>query len=292
MGKKINGASPKYFKLCDPDFRRFVLKSTFLFSACVLVVSVNLVCAQTEPSNSGADYWVVTINGNGVVAPRYPGAKTFGFVGYPSLSFRRASTPKAFTAPDDNISFALYDNGMFRAGPTGKFVNSRRAADSRELAGLRDVDWTIEAGGFVELWPMPKLRTRVDLRRGMHGHQGLVADVGADYVERLDAWTLSAGPRASFGNGAFARTYFSVSPAEAIANGRITPYVATGGITSIGWTTAVSYAFSTEWQATAFAHVDHLTMAATRSPIVRVLGSQQQFTFGLKLSYSFSTVGF
>ena len=272
--------------------RSFVLNSCITLAGCALIASGASALAQTAPSVQATDPWVVTISGNAVAAPAYPGAKTFGFLGYPSLSFRRASTEQSFSAPDDNISFTLYDTGPFRAGPSGKFIGSRRAADHHELAGLRDVDWTIEAGGFLEFWPMQKLQTRLDLRHGLHGHEGVAGDLGADYVERFNAWTASIGPRASFGNGMFARTYFSVSSAEAIASGRVAPYVASGGITSLGATAALSYTFSPEWRATGYMRYDHLTGAAGKSPIVRVLGTNEQFTYGLKLSYSFSTQGF
>jgi outer membrane protein len=250
------------------------------------------VLAQSLTTIQATDPWIVTVSGNAVALSAYPGASSFSFTGYPSLSFRRASTPPTFSAPDDNISFAIYDNGVVKAGPSAKFVGSRRATDHRELTGLRDVDWTIESGAFVELWPMQKLRTRVDLRYGLHGHGGIVADLGADYVESFRNWILSAGPRASLGNGSFARTYFSVSPSEAIANGRITPYTASGGLTSLGATAALSYIFSPEWRATGYMRYDHLTGGPAKSPIIRVLGTSEQFTYGLKLSYSFSTKGF
>jgi outer membrane protein len=261
-------------------------------AACSCIASGASALAQTTSAAPDSDPWVVTLGGNAVAAPAYPGARSFGFLAYPSLSFRRASSEQSFSAPDDNISFTLYNTGTFRAGPSGKLVGSRRAADHRELAGLRDVDWAIEAGGFVEFWPMQKLRTRLELRHGLRGHEGVVGDLGADYVETFNAWTASIGPRASFGSSTYARAYFSVSPAEAAASGRVAPYGASDGITSVGATAALSYTFSPELRATGYVRHDHLTGAAGKSPIVRVLGMNEQSTYGLKLFYSFSTNGF
>lgn len=236
--------------------------------------------------------WIVTLKGNANVGPAYPGAKSFSFFGYPSLSLRRASTPATFSAPDDNFSLALYDLGWLKVGPSGKIIGERRAGDHRELTGIHDVDWAVEGGAFVEFWPMQQIRGRIDIRHGLHGHYGWVGDIGLDYVQTAGAWTFSVGPRAAFGDSSYTNRYFGVTLGEAIANTRVAPYTPTGGFTSVGATASATYAFSPQWAATGYVRYDQLVGSASRSPIVRTLGTDQQFTFGVKLAYSFATTGF
>lgn len=253
---------------------------------CVLL-PVSVPALAAEPFSFLSGEWLVTVKGNLVASPSYPGASTLSALPYPSLSVRRAGTPESFSAPDDSISFALYDAGWLKAGPAGKFIGARRASDHPGLTGLRDVDWTIEAGGFVEYWPTEKLRTRVELRYGFHGHRGLVADAGADWVERIGAWTLSGGPRLKLASDRFASSYYTVTPAEAALNGRVTPYDAKGGLVSAGLAAAVSYNWTEQWRTTLHGRWDRLTGDAGRSPIPQQLGSRNQFTFGATIAYTF-----
>ena len=243
-------------------------------------------------SAAPSDSWIVTLKANGVIGPAYPGAKSFGAIAYPSLSVRRASTPASFSAPDDKISFALFDQGSIKAGPSARFIGARKAGDHHELTGIHDVDWTMEGGAFLEVWPMQNLRARLDVRRGLHGHQGMVADVGLDFVQPYGAWTFSIGPRASLGDHSYSAAYFGVTPQDAVSNGRATAFNPSGGLTSVGATAAATYQFSPQWATTGYVRYDNLVGQAAKSPIVRVLGKEQQFTLGVKVSYSFSTIGF
>jgi len=87
-----------------------------------------------------------------------------------------ANTPVSFSAPDESPGFALYDNGFFKAGLTGRLRTPRSSAEYTELRGIRDIDWTVEAGGFAEFWTFNKLRARLELRRAFLGMNGDVAD--------------------------------------------------------------------------------------------------------------------
>jgi len=114
-----------------------------------------------------ASGWIISIGGTATARPKYEGASTFGFSGAPSLSWRRVGETRAFSAPDDGIGLALFDNKTFRVGPVGRFRAGRYSGSDAELGGLRDVPWTIEAGLFVEFWPIiDRLRTRLEVRQG------------------------------------------------------------------------------------------------------------------------------
>ena len=233
--------------------------------------------------------WIVTLKGNLRVGPSYPGADDFSFFGFPSASFRRAGTVERFSAPDDGLSLSFVDESALRVGAVGRFLGGRYLQDDRRLFGLRKIDWAVEPGVFVEYWPLEFLRARAELRHGINGHDGFVADLGLDVVQRFGRVTLSAGPRLALGDGEFTRTYFGVTPAEAALNGQVAPYRPSGGITSVGATAAVSYDWSQEWSSTAFVTYKRLVGDAADSPIVERFGSENQVGLGLTLSYSFET---
>ena len=79
------------------------------------------------------------------------------------------------------------------------------------------------------------------------------------------------------------------TPFEAALNGRVTPSRARGGVTSLG---ALTYQWSEQWTTTVYAGYDRLVGDAGDSPITRRLGSQDQFTVGARLSYSFAITPF
>lgn len=231
--------------------------------------------------------WIVTLKGNLRVGPSYPGADDFSVIGFPSLSFRRAGTPERFGAPDDGLSFSLLEESALRIGVVGRFQGGRYLKDDRRLFGLEKIDWAVEPGVFVEYWPLSFLRARAEIRHGINGHHGFVADFGLDLVQSYGALTLSVGPRLALGDSSFARTYFGVTPLEAALNGQVTPYRPSGGITSVGATAGVSYTWSEQWSTTAFVTYKRLVGDAADSPIVKRFGSENQFGFGLTASYSF-----
>ncbi|MXQ11969.1 MipA/OmpV family protein [Microvirga makkahensis] len=231
--------------------------------------------------------WIVTLKGNLRAQPTYPGADDLSFIGYPSFSLRRAGTVERFSAPDDGLSFSFLDDSTLRFGAVGRFVGGRYLEDDRRLLGLNKIKWAVEPGLFVEYWPVDFLRARAEIRHGINGHDGFVADLGLDAVQTFGAFTLSAGPRLSLGDSEFTRTYFGVTPEEAALNGQVEAYRPSGGITSVGATASASYVWSEQWTTTAFVSYRRLVGDAADSPIVRTFGSENQVGLGLTASYSF-----
>lgn len=235
--------------------------------------------------------WTVTLKGNLLTAPSYPGAKENSILFYPSAGIRRAGTPATFSTPDQGVSLALFDAGWLKAGPVAAFVGARKSRDHAALSGLNDVDWTIEGGVFVELWPMEQLRTRIELRKGFHGHHGYVADFGADWVVKQGAWTFSAGPRLTLASDDFMRRYFGVNALESVASG-LPVYKVDGGVKSYGATLAAKYDWSKNFSTTLWGRYDRLVGDAGASPVLSRDGSRNQYTLGLIAAYSFDFRGF
>jgi outer membrane protein len=149
------------------------------------------------PSASGN--WTVMVGVGGEYKPDFEGANRSIFSPVPIFSIRRAGSTEQFRGPRDSASIALIDFGDLRAGPTGKFVSSRKAANYSELNGLGDVKSAFELGGFVEYYPVDWFRARVELREGVVGHRGTVADFSGDFIVPVIQWLTSRSVRASHG---------------------------------------------------------------------------------------------
>ena len=269
-----------------------MLRRAAIIAAMALCLCHAAMSAASEPVPDRAaalaqEGWILTFSADLSLAPAYPGARTRSLQPSPGFSFRRAGEAEEFGAPDDGIDVSLFDAGWLKAGPVAKLASARDQSGNAELRGLRFVDWTLEAGAFAELWPMEKLRTRAEIRQGVNGHGALVASLGAEWVEKAGGLTFSAGPRATVGGGRYTRTFFSVTPAEAAANGRVAAYRADGGLTSLGAIAAATYTISDKWSGTLYAGYDRLAGVAARSPVTSQLGSRNQFAAGAILSRSF-----
>jgi len=234
--------------------------------------------------------WLVEIGAGPEVSPSFPGAKTYRVLPTGNVAWHRAGTPEPFASPDDGFGIGLLDLGWLQAGPVARFVAQRGLSNGNgNFVGLHNVGWTGEIGGFAQVWLWPEhLRIRSEVRQAVNGHKGLDGNLQIDLVQAFGPALFSIGPRMAFGNSTYMNAYFSVSPAEAAVNGLVTPYTASGGITSVGAFASVKYHFTPAWSATLFGGYDRLVNSAGASPIPNRLGSVNQFTAGLTLNYAFS----
>src|ERR1700736_1214584 len=192
--------------------------------------------------------WTVMVGVGGEYKPDFEGAKRSMLSPIPIFSIRRAGSVDQFRGPRDSASIALIDFGALRAGPAGKFVSSRKANNYSELNGLGDVKTTVELGGFVEYYPVDLVRTRGELRQGLGGHTGVVADLSADFiVPVIQRLILSAGPRFTWESSKATSPYFGIDAAQALASG-LPAFDAKGGAHSIGAGAQVSYRINPQWE--------------------------------------------
>jgi outer membrane protein len=241
------------------------------------------------PVPVASDEWIVTVRGTVSIAPKFEGSDRFGLFAFPGLGLRRSGEPVQFSAPDDGADFAVYRQNGLSAGPVVRFRPGRYLNDDPRLFGLHDVRWSVEPGVFVEYWATPAIRARAELRHGLRGREGFVADFGVDWVSRLGAFTAAVGPRLRLADAPYQRDYYGVSFAESALSGRFAPYRPGGGINSLGAAASLGYQWNQAWGTTVFAGYRRLMSDAADSPIVRGIGSPNQFEVGASVSYSFRT---
>ena len=219
------------------------------------------------------------------IYPSYPGSDDFD-VG-PMLDIDRARGDEVyrFEAADESFAISLIDTGGVRFGPVVNFEGARTADDVG--ANVPKVKFSLEPGGFVSFELSDNFRLRGEARKGVTGHKGWVGMAGADYVVRdRDEWLFAIGPRVTWSNGRYQDAWFGITPADAVASG-LPVYDPGGGIQAWGATASLDLQFSPRWGISSYAKYDRLVGDAADSPLVTQLGSRDQFSGGLALSYTF-----
>ena len=237
------------------------------------------------PSVSGN--WTVMVGVGGEYRPNFEGAKSSKLSPIPIFTIRRAGSVDPFRAPRDSASIALIDFGELRAGPAAKFVPGRKSFNYTELNGLGDVNAAVELGGFVEYYPVDWFRIRSEVRQGLGGHHGAVADLSADFiVPVIQRLAVSAGPRFTWESTQATSPYFGVNAVQAAASG-LPIFDAKGGAHSTGFGTQVMYRVTPQWEVHSYIEYERLLGDAAKSPLVTTRGSVNQTTVGVGASYAF-----
>jgi outer membrane protein len=185
------------------------------------------------------------------------------------------------------LSIGVFSGQGWRIGFSGDLLWKRSAKVNPALIAVPATKFGAELGGFAEFYPTSWLRGRVDLRRGVAAHDGVVADFKLDAFSTVGTWTLGVGPRMRIASADYVRTYFGTYGAMPGTGGLLQRYNA--GVHSVGALAQVTYHWSDQLKTTAYVEYKRLVGDAARYPIVRPFGSRDSFTFGLSASYSFDT---
>jgi outer membrane protein len=219
------------------------------------------------------------------LVPSYPGSDSVSVRPLVDVARARGDEPFAFEAPDESFGFSLVRAGGFAFGPAIGFEGSRKAKEVG--ADLPKVGFSVEAGAFAQYALSDSFRVRMEVRKGLSGHKGVIANLGADFVARdKDEWLFSIGPRLTIADRKYHRAYFSVAPEDSVASG-LPAYSAGGGILAAGATAGFLRQLNSRWGLYSYAKYDRLVGDAADSPIVRHHGSKNQFSGGLGLTYTF-----
>ena len=228
----------------------------------------------------------VRVGIGGQLRPDYIGSDDSTLAPLWDLDFARGTDEFGFEAPGDSFGITLISSNGFSAGPAANIESSR--TNSEAGAPIGKVPTTFEAGAFAQYQAGESIRLRGELLKGIGGHEGWVGSLGADHIWRDgDRYVFSIGPRLLFSNARYQRAYFGVSPEAALATGLPT-YRPDAGVHAVGLTSGLSYQFDSRWGMFGFARYDRLVGDAAKSPVIRQLGSRNQTSAGVGLSYTFT----
>src|SRR5262245_52261530 len=271
---------------------RYRLWSLGILLALVAGSSAGAADINAVPASSAPSGWVVTIGGDARLVPRYTGSNAFSAMPVPYFDMNRPGSPEKFHGPRDGVGFALFDNRVIAIGPVASWIWQRKQSYSSSLNGLGNVDFTGLAGGFVDYWAVPWLRTRAEVMQSFGGATGVMANLFVDAIIPVGpAITLSGGPRVRYVTSGLESPYFSITQAQSIASG-YPVYNAGSGFQAVGAGAQLKYLFNPSWATYGFAEYDKLVGPAANSPVVTGPGGgANQWTVGLGLTYSFVMTG-
>ena len=253
-------------------------------AACAAAAVAVPCVAQDNPSETDAQGDSVTRIGLGPqMYPSYPGSDKYD-VG-PLIEFSRKDLGDTFEfeAADQSFDLALINSNGFSFGPAVNWEGKRDAEDVG--ADLPTVKFSIEPGAFAAFQPSDSFRLRAEMRKGVTGHKGWIGMAGADFIMRDgDDWLFSIGPRVTWSDDRYQDAWFGVTPAAALTSG-LPAYDPDGGIQAYGAAASFLTQLGPRWGIYSFAKYDRLTGDAGDSPIVRQLGSRDQFSGGIALTY-------
>lgn len=259
----------------------FPLRPAALIGAAVLaLVAASPAAAQRT----------LTLGLGAQVAPKFPGGDSYGVGPMPIFDLRRPGQPITFESADDGAGFGILGrDSVVNFGLAVRFQSKRDEEDVGAPVG--DVGFTVEVGGFVEILPSRNFRIRAELRRGIGGHKAMVGSLGADLIFRDDQnYIFSIGPRVRWADNRYHDRYFGV-PVAIPAAGLPAAYDPDGGVYAVGGIANFTRRLGRNWGLQAYAGYDRLVGDAADSPIVRTLGSRDQFSGGAGLWIEFNVGG-
>jgi outer membrane protein len=253
----------------------------FLIAAAAVIPALSAAHAQDGEGTR------VRVGLGAQVRPDFVGSDSIEFAPLFDIDTARGDHEFKFEAPDYSFGIPVIDTGGFEFGPSLNLANGRKNKDVGGLP-LGRVKTTIEAGGYVNYEVSRSFYLHAELLKGLGGHDGLVGNVGADYVWRDgDKYVFSIGPRVLFSDSKYQRAYFGVNPAAALATG-LPAFRPDGGIHGVALASGLSYQFTPDWGMFGYARYERLVGDADDSPIVRSkFGSRNQLSGGLGVTYTF-----
>ncbi|RSV42856.1 MipA/OmpV family protein [Sphingomonas sp. ABOLE] len=240
--------------------------------------------AQSDTDEEAPRRYRIAIGAQAV--PSYPGADHNAVRPLFDFATARGDAQFEYEAADESPNITLYDRHGFEAGIAIGLQSAR--TQKRVGADLSKVGFSVEPGVFAGYYLTPQLRAYGELRKGVSGHEGVVSMLALDYVQRDgDRWLVAVGPRVNLSDAKYRRAYFGVTQRDAAAVGIPVYRVGDNVVRSVGLASTAIRQLSKRWGLYGYLAYDRLTGDASRSPVTERLGSKNQFSGGLALSYTF-----
>lgn len=259
--------------------------------------------AQTEVASEGNAR--LTIGAGGAYYPDYEGSSHNRWSPVPAANGTVGGM--SFTVLANRASLDVIPNPSgagwdLQLGPVAVFNQNRSNADAihdRRVRALGEIDTSIEVGGYVGIGKtglitsdFDKLTLSVSYRKGISGdNRSGVWNPTLTYTTPLSTKALvSIYTSAEIAEDRYARLYFGVTPAQAVASG-LPAFRPQGGQKDISFGGFVTYALSGNLtkglSLVAGGTYKKLVGDFADSPIVRIAGDRNQWTGAAGLALTF-----
>lgn len=246
--------------------------------------------APTDREREGG--WSGFVAAGPAVASRFEGADQYRVLPFVIGTVRTRDI--AIDVQGSRIRVDLVPGGTLALGP---LVNVRLGRDEDvggRVALLDTVDTAFELGGFAGLRLGGDARGQGQVQLDLSAladvsgtHDGVLVSASAAYAAlRTQRFSLSLEAQASWGDGAYTRTYFGITPIEATRAG-LDAYRPGASLRDAGAGATIGYQLDRRWGLIGRLGWTYLLGDAADSPIVRREGSRHQGVGGVALSYRF-----
>ncbi|MBT3922133.1 MAG: MipA/OmpV family protein [Nitrospina sp.] len=253
-----------------------------------IVLAIVLATFFISPDTSRADNF--SLGGMAINRPLYEGSDESEIDLLPIIDISIGKW--AFVNNERGLGFYVLKERELELGGAIGYYESRNEKDSAKLQGFDDISDGFDGRMFAK-YNMGRTSLSFQIRSDLSdNHKGTLFDIGAAYSinpNRRINWTLKAAT--TFADKNYMQTYFGVSQTQAnqtIFSSTPTAFVPRGGWKDISVNSKFSIDFTRRWNAKWVMGYKRLTRDAAYSPLVRGVGSDNQFYFGVGLAYKFS----
>jgi outer membrane protein len=279
-----------------------VLRAVLLCSAAVVVGILWGTAARgqdakappqgDDPAQGPDQGWSGHLAAGALAVPDYEGSEDYqavpliaGKLGYDSYYLE-------IQGPELRANVSPFPGWEF--GPLVGMRSGRDDVENDRVDALRSIDDSVEVGGFIKVslyqlvHPTDELAFGMEVKTGLSDDsKGTTVSLGPTYsFSPLERLRLGLGISATFADGDYTDTYFSIDGADALRSG-LSSFDAGGGLKDIGISLDVGYQLTEHWGVMGFAGYTQLVGDAADSPIVDDEGSAGQGMIGVGVMYQF-----
>ncbi len=227
----------------------------------------------------------LSIGAGPVYRPDYFGSNDYEFQADPEVYVKFRNI---VFLDNDGADIALFGFSGFSFGPSLRLTGDRDESDNPALAGLGDIDHTLEVGGFAATKFLDRFLVRAKVRKGVvGGHNGLIVDAtGTALLFRFGRLSTSVSAQGSWISDRYADTYFSVTPAQSLASG-LAVYDAGRGIRDVGGSFNAYVNMGKRWSLNPYVSYRYIFDGISGTPIIDDFGDRNQYTVGFHLMRQF-----
>lgn len=254
-----------------------VLKSKKPIIGAFCVISVMMSgSAHALTDESVGSGWLKTVDGASISTPSFPGSDSYTFITVPAFSVSSPGVADRLIAPDNALSLQLFSpDPSFSVGVVSRF----NGVSNFSGFGSTDNNWSVQPGVYFEMWPQTdNFRIRGELRQAADGLSGVIGTVGADFVQRIGKFTISAGPHMSLSGNANSDGDYGIANLAGGYNNR-----------SLGAAGIVRFAASGAWTTSVYANYDRIMTGQPNEMSPRNAMFSDQVTIGASFNVTFPT---
>ena len=245
-----------------------------------------------DPAMAADNGWNGYLAAGAVAVPDYEGSKDYQAA--PLIAARLGYDSYYLEIQGLELRANLSPLSRWEFGPLVGLRSGRDDVENDRVDALRDIDNTVEVGAFIKVslyelvHPSDELAFGMDVKTGTSDDgKGTTVSLGPTYsFSPLERLRLGLGISATFADGDYTDTYFSIDDSDALRSG-LSAFDAGGGLKDIGISLDAGYQLTEHWGIMGFVGYTQLVGDAADSPIVDDEGSAGQGMIGVGVSFRF-----